>query len=71
MIKNNEVSLIVNTTEGKKSIRESQGIRAAAVGSKVTYYTTIAAGMATCTALDHMESTDVNKLQDLHKEAAA
>ena len=71
MIKSNEVSLIVNTTEGKRAIHESRGIRAAAVINKVTYYTTIAAAVATCTALDHMESTEVNKLQDLHKELAA
>jgi carbamoyl-phosphate synthase large subunit len=71
MIKSNEVALIVNTTEGKRAIRESQSIRAAAVTHKVTYYTTIAAAMATCTALDHMESTEVNKLQDLHREVAA
>ena len=70
MIKSNEVSLIVNTTEGKRATRESTGIRAAAVSNKVTYYTTIAAAMATCTALDYMESNDVNKLQDLHKEVA-
>jgi len=71
MIKSNEICLIVNTTEGKKAIRESQGIRAAAVINKITYYTTIAAGQATCEAMDYLETTDVNKLQDLHKEAAA
>jgi len=71
MIKSNEIALIVNTTEGKKAIGESQGIRAEAVINKITYYTTIAAAMATCTALDYLESTDVNKLQDLHKEIAA
>ena len=71
MIKSNEICFIVNTTEGKKAIRESMSIRAAAVSRKITYYTTIAAARATCEALDHLESTDVNKLQDLHKEATA
>ncbi|MGI9292162.1 MAG: carbamoyl-phosphate synthase large subunit, partial [Gammaproteobacteria bacterium] len=71
MIKDGDVSLIVNTTEGKRAIRESRAIRAAAVTNKVTYYTTIAAAMATCTAIDHLESTEVNKLQDLHREVAA
>ncbi|TDJ42375.1 MAG: carbamoyl-phosphate synthase large subunit [Gammaproteobacteria bacterium] len=71
MIKSNEICLIVNTTEGKKAIRESQGIRAAAVINKITYYTTIAAGKATCEAMDYLDTTDVNKLQDLHREAAA
>jgi carbamoyl-phosphate synthase large subunit len=71
MIKNGEISLLVNTTEGKQSIRESLSIRSASVKHKVTYYTTIAAAKATCDALDYVTSTDVNKLQDLHKELLA
>lgn len=71
MIKNGEICLLVNTTEGKQAIRESLSIRAASVKHKVTYYTTIAAAKATCDALDYVESTDVNKLQDLHKELLA
>jgi len=68
MIKNHEISLIVNTTEGKQAIRESQSIRAEAVRNKVTYYTTIAAALATCEALDHLDDFAVNRLQDLHAE---
>ncbi|HSG64081.1 MAG TPA: carbamoyl-phosphate synthase large subunit, partial [Gammaproteobacteria bacterium] len=69
MIKNHEISLIVNTTEGKQAIRESQSIRAEAVHRKVTYYTTLAAAKATCDALDHQDNVTVNRLQDLHAEA--
>ncbi len=68
MIKNDELALIVNTTEGKQAIRESHPIRSAAVRSKVTYYTTLAAAMATTTALDHIDNCEVNRLQDLHRE---
>src|SRR5690606_27861710 len=71
MIKNREISLIVNTTEGRQAIRESQSIRAAAVTYNVTYYTTLAAAKATCVALDHLDSVAVNRLQDLHQERAA
>jgi carbamoyl-phosphate synthase large subunit len=71
MIKNDEVDLIVNTTEGKQAIRESNSIRREAVHRRVTYYTTIAAGLATCEALDHIDEVEVNRLQDLHAEAAA
>ncbi len=71
MIKNGEIALIVNTTEGKQAIRESQSIRAEAVRSNVTYYTTLGAALATCTALEHLDDGDVNRLQDLHKEVAA
>ena len=66
MIKNGEISLIVNTTEGKQAIRESHSIRAAAVHGKVTYYTTLPAALATSYALDHLDSVSVNRLQDLH-----
>ncbi len=71
MIKNGEIALIVNTTEGKQAIRESQSIRAEAVRNNVTYYTTLGAALATCSALEHLDDGDVNRLQDLHKEVAA
>jgi carbamoyl-phosphate synthase large subunit len=71
MIKNDEIDLIVNTTEGKQAIRESNSIRREAVHRRVTYYTTLAAGLATCEALDHLDEVEVNRLQDLHSEALA
>jgi carbamoyl-phosphate synthase large subunit len=70
MIKNHEISLIVNTTEGKQAIRESHSIRRQAVHEKVTYYTTLAAAKATCDALDHLDNVVVNRLRDLHAETA-
>ena len=69
MIKNDEIDLIVNTTEGKQAILESNSIRREAVHRRVTYYTTLAAGLATCEALDHVDEVEVNRLQDLHSEA--
>ena len=71
MIKNDEIALIVNTTEGKQAIRESNSIRREAVHRRITYYTTLAAALATCEALDHIDEVDVNRLQDLHREARA
>jgi carbamoyl-phosphate synthase large subunit len=71
MIKNDEISLIVNTTEGKQAIFESRSIRRAAVYRKITYYTTVAAGLATCDAITHMNEVDVNRLQDLHREGGS
>ncbi len=70
MIKNRELTLIVNTTEGKQAIKESRSIRGEAVTRKVTYYTTLAAAKATCDALDHLDNVVVNRLQDLHAEAS-
>jgi carbamoyl-phosphate synthase large subunit len=71
MIKNDEIDLIINTTEGKQAIRESNSIRREAVHHRVTYYTTIAAGLAACEALDHLDEVEVNSLQSLHSEALA
>ena len=48
MIKNGEIDIIVNTTEGKQAIIESLSIRAEAVRRAVTYYTTLGAAVATC-----------------------
>ncbi len=71
MIKNDEIDLIVNTTEGKQAIHESLSIRAEAVRKGVTYYTTLGAAVATCTAIEHLDDSDVNRLQDLHNEVVA
>ncbi|HET7307618.1 MAG TPA: carbamoyl-phosphate synthase large subunit [Gammaproteobacteria bacterium] len=70
LIKNDELSLIVNTTEGKQAVEESRSIRREAVQHKVTYYTTIAGAKATLLALDYIDAGEVNKLQDLHEEMA-
>ncbi len=71
MIKNGEIDLIVNTTEGKQAIHESHSIRAEAVRKGVTYYTTLGAAIATCVAIEHLDDSDVNRLQDLHNEVVA
>ena len=71
MIKNDEFDLIVNTTEGKQAIRDSNSIRCEAVHHGVTYYTTLAAAVATCEALDHIDEVSVNSLHDLHRELEA
>jgi carbamoyl-phosphate synthase large subunit len=71
MIKNGEIVLIVNTTEGKQAVNESRSIRREAVQRRVTYYTTLAAALATCEALDSLDEVGVNRLQDLHQELPA
>ena len=68
VIKNDEVSLIVNTTEGKQAVRESHSIRREALQHKVTYFTTIAGAKATCLAMDHVDDADVHDLHELHAE---
>ncbi len=71
MIKNGEVSFIINTTLGKRAVSDSSQIRRAALQHKVTYTTTIAGAHVTALALKQIDQDDVNNLQDLHKELNA
>ncbi|WP_435105655.1 carbamoyl-phosphate synthase large subunit [Arhodomonas sp. AD133] len=70
-IKNDEIVLIVNTTEGRQAIADSFSIRREALHHKVCYTTTIAGARATTQALDYLENGEVHPLQDLYKEATA
>lgn len=67
MIKNEQIQLIINTTEGKKAISDSFTMRREALQHRVTYYTTMAGARAACFALGELDAGDVNCLQDLHK----
>ncbi len=67
MIKNEEISFIVNTTEGEQAIADSYTIRRSAIQHKVCYTTTLAGGEAACLALEYEPSAEVNSLQDLHR----
>ncbi|VAX13949.1 Carbamoyl-phosphate synthase large chain [hydrothermal vent metagenome] len=71
MIKNDEISLIINTTEGSQAIADSATIRSNALQHKVTYTTTLAGGLALCLALRQSDLSTVNCLQDLHQEISA
>ncbi|MDX1609797.1 MAG: carbamoyl-phosphate synthase large subunit [Halofilum sp. (in: g-proteobacteria)] len=68
MIKNDEIALIINTTEGRSAIKDSYTIRREALNHKVAYATTIAGGRAMCLALSYPEDGRVSRLQDLHQE---
>jgi len=71
MIKNDEISFIVNTTEGKQAIADSFTIRRSALQRKVAYTTTMAGALATVLALaEQAAGRTVNRLQDLHREVA-
>ena len=65
-IKNGQVQLIINTTEGRKAIADSAQIRQSALQSKVTYTTTLAGGEAFCRAIRFGPERTVRRLQDLH-----
>jgi carbamoyl-phosphate synthase large subunit len=68
MLKNDEIDLIVNTTEDKEAIADSYSIRRTALQHKVFYTTTMAGAAATIMALKQKDSDAVNRLQMLHEE---
>ncbi|MCP5201640.1 MAG: carbamoyl-phosphate synthase large subunit [Gammaproteobacteria bacterium] len=71
MIKNDDIDLIINTTEGKRSIADSFSIRTTALNHRVAYSTTVAGATAAVMALTAAGAETIRRLQDLHEECAA
>ena len=71
MIKNDQISYIVNTTEGRQAIADSYTIRRTALQHKVHVSTTLSHGRAVAMAMDYRDYVEVHRLQDLHKEFEA
>ena len=71
MIKNDALSLIINTTDGKQAISDSFLIRREALNQRIAYATTIAAGAAICAAVSRAENKVVDtvySLKEIHEE---
>jgi carbamoyl-phosphate synthase large subunit len=71
MIKNEEIHLIVNTTEGKQAIADSSAIRRTALRHDVFCTTTLAGASALCEALKFGDNLNVYTVQELHARVAA
>ncbi len=72
MIKNGEMSLIINTVEDKRSaIQDSYSIRNAVLQARVTYYTTLAGARAACIGMANMKELQAYSLQSLHAQLDA
>ena len=71
LIKNGEISYVINTTEGKVAIADSFSIRREALQHRVTYSTTLAGARALVAAIDARNHPRVTSLQELHKELDA
>ncbi|MBC7488895.1 MAG: carbamoyl-phosphate synthase large subunit [Glaciimonas sp.] len=68
MIKNNEITLVINTVEEKRSaIVDSRAIRISALQARTTTYTTIAGAEAAVEGMRHLDELNVYDLQGLHK----
>jgi carbamoyl-phosphate synthase large subunit len=67
MLKNREVSFIVNTVEeDRRSIQDSWSIRNTALQNRITYYTTLAGARAACLGMRHLEEMRAYDIQSLH-----
>ncbi|RDW14564.1 carbamoyl-phosphate synthase large subunit [Paracoccus thiocyanatus] len=50
-LKNGEIAMVLNTTEGKQAIADSREIRAVALNDKIAYFTTAAGSIAAVAAI--------------------
>ena len=58
-MKNGEIALVFNTTEGAQSIKDSAGIRATALSMKTPYYTTAAGADAASRAIGNRRDGEI------------
>jgi carbamoyl-phosphate synthase large subunit len=69
MLKNREISLIVNTVEeDRRSIQDSWSIRNAALQNRITYYTTLSGAKAACLGMQHLQEMRPYDIQSLHAQ---
>jgi carbamoyl-phosphate synthase large subunit len=70
-IKDGEVALIFNTTEGWQSLRDSQSIRASALTGRIPYFTTAAASVAAAQAIAALGTRplEVRALQQYYSQS--
>ena len=67
MIKNKALQLVIMTSnESKGEINDARAIRLAALGNRITYFTTIAGGRAAVEGIKHLADTRVYSLQEIH-----
>ena len=71
MLKNGEIEMIVNTTEGRQAIADSYAIRRTALQRRVPYFTTVAGARALVEAIRAPGTPVVNSMQELHAEAVS
>ncbi|MDC1255148.1 carbamoyl-phosphate synthase large subunit [Paracoccaceae bacterium] len=66
MMKNKEIDLVMNTTEGTQAIEDSRSMRAVCLSDRIPYYTTLAASAAVAIAIQkwHEGEIGVKSLQD-------
>lgn len=68
MIKEGDIQLVVNTTEGRQSIADSHTIRCSAIQHQINCSTTLAGAKAMINGLNYQSCEQVYCLQDLHSK---
>jgi carbamoyl-phosphate synthase large subunit len=69
MIKNKEISMIINTVEERRSaIVDSRSIRTSGLAARVTMFTTMAGALAACAGMRHLQELEVYPIQALHEQ---
>ena len=68
MLKNDQVQVVFNTTEGTQAIADSSMIRRTALRHNVYCTTTIAGALAVCEAVEFGQNFSVYTIQQLHAE---
>ena len=72
IIKNNEISLVVNTVEERRNaIADSRHIRTSALLARVTTFTTIAGAEAAVEGMKYLDDLDVISVQEMHAQLLA
>ena len=59
MIKNGDIAMLINTTEGRQAIRDSYTLRRAALMAKLPYYTTLPGARAVVQALARVRTGEL------------
>ncbi|WP_338549044.1 carbamoyl-phosphate synthase large subunit [Roseovarius phycicola] len=59
MLKDGQISLVMNTTEGAQAVEDSRSIRSVALYDKIPYYTTAAAAHAAALAMKARQDGDI------------
>ncbi|WP_273509372.1 hypothetical protein, partial [Planktotalea frisia] len=58
-LKNGEIALVINTTEGAQAVEDSREIRSVALYGKIPYFTTAAGAQAAALAIEAQISDDL------------
>ena len=59
VIKDGEIALVMNTTEGKQAVEDSRSMRALALSDRIPYYTTAAASHAAALAMKARQEGEI------------